>query len=114
MTDMERGLVMLDVASLSLGLGGHVFTCVFHVCSLLYLFAKRVPLSFVWVPLSFVCTFVFIPPCLREVKAFVFVFEPAHRIVVEWCVYGTAAYVFEMEEPLPVDVQVRLKPCCTV
>lgn len=38
-----------------------------------------------------------------------FVFEPAHRIVVEWCVYGNAAYVFEIEEPLPVDVQVR---CC--
>lgn len=45
-------------------------------------------------------------PVPRELKAFVFVYEPAHRIVVEWCVYGTAAYVFEVEEPLPVEMQV--------
>lgn len=44
--------------------------------------------------------------CLRELQAFLFVFEAANRIVVEKPEYANASYFFDLEEPLPVAAQV--------
>lgn len=46
----------------------------------------------------------------RQLRAFVFVFETAHRIVVETPEYGNATYFFELESPMPVTAQVRGLP----
>ena len=47
----------------------------------------------------------------RELRAFVFVFYAANRIVVETPAYGNATFFFEIEQPMPVAQQVRLS--CT-
>lgn len=44
----------------------------------------------------------------REVRAFIFVFEEQHRIVLETPEYGNATYFFELEAPMPVAAQVRV------
>jgi len=49
-------------------------------------------------------------PCAllcRELRAFVFVFHAANRIVVETPAYGNATFFFEIEQPMPVAQQVR-------
>lgn len=48
----------------------------------------------------------------RQLRAFVFVFEAAHRIVVETPEYGNATYFFELESPMPVAAQVRGTATC--
>ncbi len=44
-----------------------------------------------------------------EVRAFIFVFEEQHRIVLETPEYGNATYFFELEAPMPVAAQVRFE-----
>ncbi|KAK9823806.1 hypothetical protein WJX72_005638 [[Myrmecia] bisecta] len=43
----------------------------------------------------------------RELKSFVFVFEPANRLAVEKPEYGHATYFFDLEEPMLVSAQVQ-------
>lgn len=43
----------------------------------------------------------------RKLKAFLFVFERHNRIVLEWPYYGRATYFFEVEEGLPLSLQLR-------
>lgn len=43
----------------------------------------------------------------RELRAFIFVFEACHRIVLEVPEYGNATYFFELESPMPEAGQVR-------
>jgi hypothetical protein len=46
----------------------------------------------------------------RQLRAFVFVFEAANRIVVEKPEFKHATYFFEIEEPLPVASQAWTSP----
>ena len=43
----------------------------------------------------------------RPLRSFLFVFEPCNCLVLETPRYGHATWFFEMEEPMPVEDQVR-------
>ena len=57
-----------------------------------------------------VCPALSILHCLRRrLRSFIFVFESANRIVWEPPLQGNATYLFELESPLPIALQV----CCS-